>query len=219
MSIVLLLAPKATRMRKFEILLVLALALALAVTHSLQWKANSAYYAAVVQPPVFFDPTSGDAIASTGTVEWKGSILGSGACERIVDSVSDRWVHYQQAAALFLAKPLFGAGANHYGFYACTRPGSFPHSTLLQVFAELGSIVGLVYCTLIWLTLATFMRARRRAGDLMEAAIWSWFVAFAVMQVLIAQLNGNYFISAALYFVVGVAASAHDRNIAAMESH
>jgi len=217
-GIVLMLAPKATGARKVAILLVLTLSLALAVTHSLQWKANSAHYAAVVRAPVLFGAAAADAKSVSGAAEWRGSILGNQACDHIVDSISERWIHYQQAVALFLAKPLFGAGANHYGFYACSRPGSFPHSTLLQVFAELGVLGGLLYCTLIWLTLGAFMQARIRSGAFPEQIIWSWFLAFSVMQILIAQLNGNYFVSAALNFVIGVAANARDVHKATVEN-
>ena len=209
-SIFLFLAPKETLIRKFEIVFFLVLGVMIAVINSLNWKANSAYYAQVLSPPALFSTTSGSGIASADNMEWRGAVLGKGACDYIVDSVSDRWVHYQQAATLFLAKPLFGAGANQYGFFACTGPGSFPHSTLLQVLAELGVIVAFVYCTMIWLTLATFVRARRQAHDMMEMSIWSWLVAFAVMQVLIAQLTGNYFLSATLYLVIGAAASVYD---------
>jgi hypothetical protein len=216
-SILLFLAPKKARMRKFEIIFFLFLATVIAVINSLNWKVNSEHYAKVLSPPILVSTTSESAIASAGTMVWRGSILGNGVCDRIVDSVSDRWVHYQQAVTLFLAKPLFGAGANQYGFFACTRPGSFPHSTLLQVLAELGIIAGFVYCAMIWLTWATFMRARSQACDLTKMGIWSWLVAFSVMQVLIAQLTGNYFISAALYLVIGAAANFHGRDDQKME--
>jgi hypothetical protein len=212
--ILFLLSPRSTRVRKFKILLIVALALTLAVAHALQRKYNWQYYAAVVQPPVTVGSVNG---AMIGAPRWggeKNSILGEAACTRVIDSVSDRWLHYEQAAALFLDKPLFGAGANRYGFYACTGPGSFPHSTLLQVFAELGVVVGLVYCALIWMTLHTLMRCYQHPGAPTVQPVWSWFVAFSAMQVLIAQLNGNYFISAGLYFVMGVAANVRDRGTA-----
>lgn len=216
-SILFLLSPASTRRRKLEILLVLALALGLAVVHSLQRKHNWEYYTSVVKPPVGLESLVGDMVGSSRQAAPTGSILGEVACKRIVDSVSDRWLHYEQALALFLAKPLFGAGANHYGFYACTGPGSFPHSTLLQVFAELGGIVGLTYCALIWMTLHTFFGSRRRQSLPDAKPVWVWFAAFSAMQVLIAQLNGHYFISAALYFVMGVAASARDSDSIAVE--
>lgn len=209
MLVLFLLAPRSSRRRKFEILLIAALGLAIAIGHSLQRKANAEFYALLLQPPVVVSPVTENTRASSQDPVAKTSILGANACKRIVDSVSDRWVHYKQAVAIFLAMPLFGAGANHYGFYACTGPGSFPHSTILQVFAELGIIVGLIYCTLIVMTVFTLLQ-RRHVDSPSAEPIWSWFVAFAIAQLLIAQLNGDYFISAALYFVIGVAASAKD---------
>lgn len=219
-SILLLLSPSSTRRRKFEMFLVVALALTLAVAHTLQRKSNWEYYAAVLKPPATVESVAGNFLAGSSRLEMqKGSILGEAACTRIVDSVSDRWVHYQQAISLFLAKPLIGIGANHYGFYACTGAGSFPHSTLLQVFAELGVVVGVAYCALILMTLHGLMRSRQRFGSPPEKPVWSWFVAFSAMQVLIAQLNGNYFVSAGLYFVMGVAASVLDRGTDSVESY
>lgn len=215
---VLLLAPQGTRSRIFEILLVLTLSIALAVSHSMQSKYNAALYAQVVKPPIIFDLTTSNSMLTSSTRQWQGSILGNEACKSIVNSVSERWLHYQQAVALIVSKPVFGVGANNYGFFACQKPGSFPHSTLLQVFSELGSIVGIVYCLLIWVTLGTFLKVRRLVGSSGQGALWSWFLAFAVMQVLIAQLNGNYFVSAALNFVIGVAASLRDRDMIATGS-
>lgn len=209
MLVLFLLAPRSSRKRKFEILLTVSLGLAIAISHSLQRKANAEFYARLLQPPVVVAPITKNAQTISQGAAAETSILGAETCKRIVDSVSDRWVHYVQAASIFLEKPLFGAGANHYGFYACTGPGSFPHSTILQVFAELGIVVGFIYCMLIVMTVLTFMR-RRRIDFRSFEPIWSWFVAFSVVQLLIAQLNGDYFISAALYFVIGVAASAKD---------
>lgn len=219
-GILLLLSPKSMNKRKVEILVVLTLAVAAAAVWVLHSKYISQYYAAVAQGPVTLD-----AAPATPPIQWPGSavskssILGDIACARIKDSITDRWIHYQQAAALFLSKPFFGAGANHYGFYACSGPGTFPHSTLLQVFAELGAIVGLIYCTLIGVTLHAFVRARQAIGTIGGTSVWLWFLAFSATHVLIAQLNGNYFYSAPLYFVMGVAASVFDRGAAGMRSH
>lgn len=217
--ILFLLAPTSARRRKIEILVVLVFAIAIAVAHSLQSKHNAAYYAYVIQVPIVVEGVNGDTSDSTRLAGSPVSILGEGACKRIVDSVSDRWLHYNQAVALFLAKPLFGAGANHYGFYACTGPGSFPHSTVLQVFAELGVFVGMAYCALIWSTLHALMRMRRDPNQPTTKPVWTWLLTLSVMQLLIAQLSGDYFTSAALYFVMGAAANARDRKLAGVEGH
>jgi O-antigen ligase len=210
MMVIFVLTPKRDRSRKAQVLMVFGLALGVAVVHTIQRKDSREFYAAVLKEPVAVESILDAAPGATGSTRKAESILGDAACKTIVDSVSDRWVHYEQAVALFLARPLWGAGANHYGFYACTGPGSFPHSTLLQVFSELGIIVGVVYCTLLMMTLQALLQAYRRSAKPTEEAVWTWLVAFAVVQVLIAQLNGNYFVSAALYYMMGVAASAMD---------
>lgn len=212
--ILFLLAPASARRRKVEIAVVLVFSIAFAAAHSRQLKHNAGYYAHVIQAPLVVQGITGNTSDLTRLAGAPVSILGEGACRRIVDSVSDRWIHYNQAVALFFARPLFGAGANHYGFYACTGPGSFPHSTVLQVFAELGVFVGMAYCALIWSTLHALMRMRRTPNSPMSKPVWSWFLTLSVMQLLIAQLNGDYFISAALYFVMGVAANALDLKLA-----
>ncbi len=237
-STLMVLAPKSARRRKVEILLVITLSVAVAVVHSkhsTHASANAAYYFQVLERPPLLESDDFESLTDDGkglfasvyrllpttpNPRWKGSILGNRACELIVDSISDRWVHYQQAFALFLAKPVLGVGANNYGFYACTRPGSFPHSTLLQVVAELGIIAGIGYCGLIGMTFFTFLRSRRRiAAAAEDEPIWAWLVAFTIMQVLIAQLNGNYFVSASLYFAMGMAANVLDREAKNLKAH
>ncbi len=212
----LLLTGASPHWRRLQILIVLALGILIAVVNSMQRKANIEFYANLIRSPV----QARGALAD-GTVPMKGevvykSILGAGTCERIVDSITDRWVHYEQAVAVFLANPWFGAGANQYGDFACSGPGSFPHNTILQVFAELGVFVGIIYCGLILMTLWRILQfwwlEQRDARSILL-----WLFIFAVIQVLIAQINGNYFISATLYFAIGVAANLPARSRSTME--
>ncbi|SBT09344.1 membrane hypothetical protein [Candidatus Propionivibrio aalborgensis] len=211
-----MLSPKSASKQKRQILLVIALALAIATAHTLLRKESTEFYSAILNPPVLDENTTGKAlVSSTGTKQMM-SILGNEACETIVDSVSDRWVHYRQALALFLSKPIFGAGANQYGAYACTGPGSFPHSTVLQVFAELGASVGLVYCILVWKTFRVLLRSRERISELAAESLWAWFASFFLMQFLFAQLSGNYFLSAGMYYFFGIAANALDQDAGAV---
>jgi hypothetical protein len=132
-------------------------------------------------------------------------ILGEHACRAIKDSITDRWVHYQTALAIFFVKPIMGGGANHYGDWACTGPGSFPHSTILQVLAELGLIGGIIYLLLLAKIFQVIYRhfRKKNASDL--KVIYAWLVSYTVFQVMIGQIYGNYFLSAGLYFVIGIA--------------
>ena len=229
MGVIFLVVYSVSNYSKKTIIMVIVFACIFLTAYIIPWSNYlHSRYAVLIVKPTFFDVTRDGSFLVTSDRNFSSNkniiqghvnhlILGNDACMTINNSVTDRWVHYQQAIAIFISRP-FGAGANHYGFYSCQGPGAFPHSTLLQVFAELGIIVGFGYCVLIWLTLSTLIRAVRMSWNVHETFIIMWFFTFALMQVLIAQLIGNYFISSSLYFAVGVAASSQNHNIFVRES-
>jgi O-Antigen ligase len=192
----------------------------LAVINPFQNKYSKQYYQAVMQPPVIFlsaerifGVAGGDSGNSRNALEEggrnvleKGSpILGEEACASVKDSISDRWVHYQTALAIFLSSPLAGVGANRYGHYSCTGPGWFPHSTILQVLAELGILGALVYGLLILAAVYAILQRYFSSDHLMTKVIAGWVLAYLAFQLATNQLYGNYFMSAGLYFVIGIA--------------
>ncbi len=143
-------------------------------------------------------------------LEYGKPILGENSCGKAANSILDRWMHYRSAWEIFLAKPLTGVGANSYGFYSCHGPGWYPHTTILQVLAELGVLGGLLYFSLLWMVVSVPIRRYMSTVDASLKANMGWLLAFMVLQITISQFYGNYLMSASLYFVMGLAARFYD---------
>ena len=198
--------------KKLILLLYMAL-IALAALHiSFQNKHHKDYYQQLFVPP---SVTLNEVPRQALRLEYGKPILGEATCKKVSSAISDRWIHYRTAWEIFLAKPWTGVGANSYGFYSCTGPGWFPHSTVLQVLAELGVLGGLVYFSWIGMVFWVFI-SRNKLGSAVSAQTdISWLLAFATFQFTVSQFNSNYFMSMGLYFVMGLAASLwgnHKRN-------
>ena len=71
---------------------------------------------------------------------------------KMVDSTPIRLWLIREGFSLFQDTPVFGIGLENYAAYTC--PGSFPHSTILQAFVEMGAIGGIAY--VLMLGAATF---------------------------------------------------------------
>jgi hypothetical protein len=71
---------------------------------------------------------------------------------KMVDSTPIRLWLIREGFSLFQDAPVFGIGLENYAAYTC--PGSFPHSTILQAFVEMGAIGGIAY--VLMLGAATF---------------------------------------------------------------
>lgn len=190
--------------KKITILSFLVLSALLAFSISFQNPHHKQYYQIL-----FMQPAAALSSAShhTPKLEYGKSILGESICKDISNSISDRWIHYRTAWEIFLAKPWTGVGANAYGFYSCTGPGWFPHSTILQVLAELGVWGGLLYFSLIGMVFWTIISRGKTELTAHAKANMGWLLAFVVFQFTVSQFNSNYFMSAGLYFVIGLAAS------------
>ena len=190
--------------KKISILFFLGLSALLAFSISFQNKHHKEYYQLLLTRP---DAALSSVPKQIPKLEYGKPILGESICKDIPNSISDRWIHYRTAWEIFLAKPWTGVGANAYGFYSCTGPGWFPHSTILQVLAELGVLGGLLYFSLIGMVFWTII-SRSKSGLTVHAkANMSWLLAFVVFQLTVSQFNSTYFMSAGLYFVIGLGAS------------
>ena len=138
-----------------------------------------------------------------------GPILGEASCQPFKEgnnSVAMRWVLYQEAVAMFVAHPYWGVGSAQFGVYSCTGPMGFPHSTILQGFAELGLVGGGLLVGLLALATVTLVRPFLYGG---QGSNWSagafvlaLFAAFLVED----QIYGNYFMSAGTWLMLGIAA-------------
>lgn len=121
------------------------------------------------------------------------------------NSVAIRRVLYQEAITLSIQYPLTGVGAGNFGNYSCGGERVYPHSTVLQAFAELGLAGGSLLLTLIAISLLKFWRAHASSpAAASEAALG---LALLVFFTLSDQIYGSYFMAAASFFLFGVAAS------------
>lgn len=138
-----------------------------------------------------------------------GPILGTASCrpfEEGTNSVAMRWVLYQEAVAIFLDRPWLGTGPALFGKYSCTGSLGFPHSTVLQAFAELGLAGGALYLGLMAAAfIALARRTCARAGSRQRTAAWVGLALFTTY-LLTDQIYGNYFMATATYLLAGVAA-------------
>ena len=195
--------------KKISILFYLSLFAGVAFSISFQNKHHKAYYELLFTRPAV---ALSEVPRQAPRLEYGKPILGESICKDIPNSISDRWIHYRTAWELFLAKPLTGVGANSYGFYSCTGPGWFPHTTILQVLAELGALGGVLYFSLIWMVFRVPITKGKSEVNILSKANVGWLLAFTTLQFTVNQFNGNYFLSAGLYFVMGLAASFLDRS-------
>ena len=83
----------------------------------------------------------------------------------------------------------------------------YPHSTILQSFAELGIVGGLLYCGLLIIALFDFFRRAFNGTAKTASAAAQLSLSLFVMFLLTDQLYGNYFMAIGSYFMIGVAAS------------
>lgn len=137
-------------------------------------------------------------------------VFGAASCRPIeqgTDSVAIRFVLYQEAKEIFTNNPLWGVGAASFGRYSCAGVKGYPHSTILQSFAELGIVGGLLYCGLLVGALFGFIRQAFNRGKKTQDALGKLSLSLFLMYLLMDQIYGNYFMAVGSYFLIGVAAS------------
>ncbi|WP_310446587.1 O-antigen ligase family protein [Thiobacillus sp.] len=157
---------------------------------------NIAYQTSFAEAPNF----GADTAVSGAT-----PILGEAACSPFKEgqnSISMRWVLYKEAVAVFLGAPWGGVGAALFGRHSCAGVGGYPHSTILQSFAELGAAGGLLFVGLMAWTMASLLRAGRTKHWMLPLVL-----GMAVQYLATDQFYGNYLMAAGTYFWVGMTAS------------
>lgn len=167
---------------------------------------------------LMFDPTiSGVRAAHNLSPDRKfGPILGAASCSPIVegvDSVKIRWVLYQEALAQFIQSPVTGDGAGLFGEQSCLGNGSYPHSTVLQSFSELGMIGGLPLVMLYAMATVTLFRMIALEKHSSDKVSMLLVFALTTMLLMADQIYGNYFMASGTYFIFGVIASMRGRII------
>lgn len=140
-----------------------------------------------------------------GEIRTDGPVLGQASCKSFgegVDSVQMRCVLYQEAFALFMDRPFLGVGSSRFGQRSCVGYGTWPHSTILQAFSELGLLGGLTLICLLTSSLITLVSnawKNESQGGLFVLGIMTAFV-------IADQIYGSYFMSMGTYLCVGSAA-------------
>ena len=160
------------------------------------------YAKLMTDPNIVYKASSGADTTSSGATP----ILGEAACIPFTEgqnSVSMRWVLYKEAVAVFMSAPWVGIGAASFGRHSCTGVAGYPHSTILQSFAELGVAGGLLFVGLMASAIAGSSRGADAPRQWMRPLMLGMFVQYLATD----QLYGNYFMAAGTYFWVGVAAS------------
>lgn len=160
------------------------------------------YAKLMTDPNIVYKASSGADTKSSGATP----ILGEAACIPFTEgqnSVSMRWVLYKEAVAVFMSAPWVGIGAASFGRHSCAGVAGYPHSTILQSFAELGVAGGLLFVGLMASAIAGSSRGAGAPRQWMMPLMLGMFVQYLATD----QLYGNYFMAAGTYFWVGVAAS------------
>jgi O-antigen ligase len=140
-----------------------------------------------------------------------GPILPGDSCRALRggDSISVRQLLYVEAVAMFKENPLFGVGAAKFGHFSCwASAGSYPHSTLLHVLAELGLLGGCLFLAALALASGALLRYPSQTKDVAHAQASVAAFALICLFFLADQFYGNYFMTTGSWLMLGLAASA-----------
>ena len=110
---------------------------------------------------------------------------------------------YLQAAVMFKHHPIAGVGAGKYGVALCDDSRYFPHSTVLQTFAELGVFGAGFFCFAILLTGIEFYRY---VNESITSVAWPLAMLW-VFYFINDQIYGNYFLSLPFFLLTGAASA------------
>jgi O-antigen ligase len=114
---------------------------------------------------------------------------------------------YREAAAMFLENPVMGVGADRFGELSCIGPGWFPHSTILQAFAELGALGGGLLVGLLAFAAVTQVRPLLSVRSVADWPINAFVLALFATFLVADQIYGNYFMAVGVSLMLGVTAS------------
>ena len=123
------------------------------------------------------------------------------------DSIRVRELLYIEAVAMFKENPLFGVGAAKFGHFSCwASAGSYPHSTLLHVLAELGLLGGCLFLAAVALASGALLRYLSQTKDVGHAQALIGAFALLCLFFLADQFYGNYFMATGSWLMLGLAA-------------
>ena len=139
-----------------------------------------------------------------------GPILGEASCQPFKEnnnSIVIRLVMYREAVAMFLENPVMGVGADRFGERSCIGPGWFPHSTILQAFAELGALGGGLLVGLLAFAGVTQVRPLLSVRSVADWPINAFVLALFATFLVADQIYGNYFMAVGVSLMLGVTAN------------
>ncbi len=130
-----------------------------------------------------------------------------GAIVENVDSLAIRITFMHESIAMLLKNPWFGVGATNFGAHSCLQDVGYPHSVILQAFAELGFVGGSIFISLI-LT-CCYLQGRKfvNSNYYKTKAIWLSISALTLYFLIFYQSSGNIFSSIGLYLMLGLSSN------------
>lgn len=124
------------------------------------------------------------------------------------DSISVRELLYIESVAMFRENPLLGVGPAKFGQFSCwASAGSYPHSTLLHILAELGLLGGALFFAALVLASRALLRYQSQSRDVGHAQPSIGALALLCVFFLADQFYGNYFMATGSWLMLGLAAS------------
>jgi hypothetical protein len=160
-----------------------------------------------------FDEVPALATGSPEYSEMQARTKNDPRCKPIVvgiDSIAIRRILYEEAIDLSFQHPQLGVGAANFGRYSCGGLWAYPHSSVLQAFAELGVLGGGALLAMYVLSFASVLHAHALSkSNANDHVFWLALIAFFGIT---DQIYGNYIMATGSFFLVGVVASIRMRS-------
>jgi O-antigen ligase len=129
-------------------------------------------------------------------------------CNQIKNSQNSAEIRlflWGEAVRFFKESPFIGIGAGRFGDRSCLKNG-FPHSPLIQAFAELGLVGGALFLAYIGVIFCGLLSIIRNSQfDEMERRLVSYVFALWFLYLLISNLYGDYFRDTSFSLSSGIA--------------
>ena len=110
---------------------------------------------------------------------------------------------YGSAVRMFLEHPWMGVGSGRFGYTLCMDGRFFPHSTILQIFAELGLLGGLPFMTIIALLCWQMAKVLSMTFSPRTLTTFWMFVPLWGFYLLTDQLYGDYMMALPFFLLTG----------------
>ncbi len=121
------------------------------------------------------------------------------------NSLSIRWMLYGEAVSMFMEYPIAGVGVARFRDFSCSGLSDYPHSTILQAFAELGLIGGGILLSIIFISCLLLIKQIFATADnqrIVAIFLSGLFLTFFITD----QIYGNYLMSSGTWLIAGVVA-------------